>query len=425
MLGFTEEELRNKHCVDFSPPEDAERDWALFQQLRAGSIDHYQIDKRYFRRDGTLLWGRLSISLLNDRPSPLVLAMVEDITERKRAEEALRDSEAQFRSVFRDAGVGMVIVSSEGRYLAANPIFCGYLGYSEPELLQKTVQSITHPEDWPAFAEKLEEALLDRRGFQWLQKRCLHKSGRIVYSESSTSVIRNREGHAQFFVAHVLDITSRKEAEEALSAMTRKLIEAQEQERARIARELHDDINQRLALLAIQFDELKENPSDIHRLVNGLQKQTIEISNDVQALSHQLHSSTLVEYLGLAAAAKSLCREVSERQKMEINFNSDVSTSLPIEIGLALFRVLQETLQNAAKHSGVNRVEVLLTEHSGQVHLVVSDSGKGFNIEAASQGKGLGLTSMRERVRLVNGRLTIESKPMLGTKIHVDIPLHT
>jgi PAS domain S-box-containing protein len=425
MLGFTEEELRNKHCVDFSPPEDAERDWALFQQLRAGSIDHYQIDKRYFRRDGTLLWGRLSISLLNDRPSPLVLAMVEDITERKRAEEALRDSEAQFRSVFRDAGVGMVIVSSEGRYLAANPIFCGYLGYSEPELLQKTVQSITHPEDWPAFAEKLEEALLDRRGFQWLQKRCLHKSGRIVYTESSTSVIRNREGHAQFFVAHVLDITSRKEAEEALSAMTRKLIEAQEQERARIARELHDDINQRLALLAIQFDELKENPSDIHRLVNGLQKQTIEISNDVQALSHQLHSSTLVEYLGLAAAAKSLCREVSERQKMEINFNSDVSTSLPIEIGLALFRVLQETLQNAAKHSGVNRVEVLLAEHSGQVHLVVSDSGKGFNIEAASQGKGLGLTSMRERVRLVNGRLTIESKPMLGTKIHVDIPLHT
>src|SRR5499425_3066428 len=87
-LGFSEEELRNKHCVDFSPREDAEKDWALFQQLRAGSIDHYQLEKRYFRRDGSLVWGRLSISLLKSRPSSLVLAMVEDITDKKRAEEA-------------------------------------------------------------------------------------------------------------------------------------------------------------------------------------------------------------------------------------------------------------------------------------------------------------------------------------------------
>src|SRR6201982_768414 len=88
MLGFSEEELCNKHCVDFSPPEDAQRDWALFQKLRAGSIDHYQLEKRYFRRDGSLFWGRLSLSLLNHRPTPLVLAMVEDITEKKTAEEA-------------------------------------------------------------------------------------------------------------------------------------------------------------------------------------------------------------------------------------------------------------------------------------------------------------------------------------------------
>src|SRR5262249_21217038 len=87
-LGFSEEELRNKHCVDFSPPEDAEKDWALFQQLRAGSIDHYQLEKRYFRRDGSLVWGSLRISLLHSRPSPLVLAMVEDITEKKATEEA-------------------------------------------------------------------------------------------------------------------------------------------------------------------------------------------------------------------------------------------------------------------------------------------------------------------------------------------------
>src|SRR6202012_1758204 len=98
-IGFTEEELRSKHCVDFSPPEDAEKDWALFQQLRAGSIDRYQLDKRYFRRDGSLVWGRLNICLLKSCPCPLVLAMVEDITDKKQAEEAVKESEQRFRLV--------------------------------------------------------------------------------------------------------------------------------------------------------------------------------------------------------------------------------------------------------------------------------------------------------------------------------------
>lgn len=199
-LGFTEEELRRKHCVDFSPAEDAEKDWALFQELKAGLIDNYQLDKRYFRRDGTLVWGCLSFSLLNGRPSPLVLAMVEDITERKRAEEALRESESKFRSVFRDTGVCKVMVSPEGCFLAANKAFCDTLGYSEDELLEKTVESITHPEDWPAFADKLRDALTEKCGFQWVEKRCLHKSGRIVHTENTTSLILSREGNPQCFV---------------------------------------------------------------------------------------------------------------------------------------------------------------------------------------------------------------------------------
>src|SRR5215469_2594096 len=97
MLGFSEEELRSKHCVEFSPREDAEKDWVLFQQLRAGSIDHYQLEKRYFRRDGSSVWGRLSVSLLSTHPSPLVVAMVEDITDKKNAEEALHESEERLR----------------------------------------------------------------------------------------------------------------------------------------------------------------------------------------------------------------------------------------------------------------------------------------------------------------------------------------
>ena len=188
-----------------------------------------------------------------------MIGMVSAITERKCAEETLRESEERFRSVFRNAGVGMIIVSPEGHFLAANETFCDYLGYTEKELLEKSVQSVTLAEDWPAFSQKLNEAVAESGNLRRYEKRCLHKSGRIVCTESTASLIRNHDGSPQYFVGEVLDVTKRKEAEEALSTINRRLIEAQEQERTRIARDLHDDINQRLAMLAIGIEELQQN----------------------------------------------------------------------------------------------------------------------------------------------------------------------
>jgi signal transduction histidine kinase len=204
--------------------------------------------------------------------------------------------------------------------------------------------------------------------------------------------------------------------------MTRKLVEAQEKERARIARELHDDINQRLAMLALELEQLQDNPVEVGSRLQELRKQTTEIPNDVQALSHELHSSKLA-YLGVVAGIKSWCREFGERQRMEVEFRSDVLSVLPLEVGVCLFRVLQEAVHNAVKYSGTKRVEVQLAEHSNEVHLVARDSGKGFDIEAASQGRGLGLASMQERVRLMSGTISIESKPMGGTTINVRVPV--
>lgn len=154
-------------------------------------------------------------------------------------------------------------------------------------------------------------------------------------------------------VGMVADVTERKLAQEALSEMTRKLIDAQEEERSRIGRELHDDINQRLATVTVQLGELKEHPSEVGIRVQELRKQMAEISNDVQALSHDLHSSKL-DYLGVVAGMKSWCKEFSERHKTEIEFRSHVAGSLPMDVGRALFRVLQESLYNASKHSGVS-----------------------------------------------------------------------
>jgi signal transduction histidine kinase len=231
----------------------------------------------------------------------------------------------------------------------------------------------------------------------------------------------HKDGSFAGYIGSCIDVTDRKLAEETLSGMTRKLVEAQEQERARIARELHDNINQRLAMLALELEQLNQNPSEIESRVQELRKRTTELSSDVQALSHDLRSSQL-EYLGVVAGMKSWCKEFGERQKMQIDCRPDVRSTLPPELGLCLFRVLQEALHNAAKHSGVKRIEVQLQEEAGEIHLTVNDSGRGFDVEAVKQGKGLGLTSMRERVRLVNGTIAIDSKPMGGTSIHVRVP---
>src|SRR5262249_45527347 len=153
--------------------------------------------------------------------------------------------------------------------------------------------------------------------------------------------------------------------------------------------------------------------SALQSRIQRLQEDTTEILNDVQALSHELHSSKL-EYLGVVDGMKSWCKEFAERQKIQIDFRTNVTSPLPFEIGLSLLRVLQESLHNALKHSGVKRAEVQLSEHSSDIDLTISDSGKGFDIEAAREGSGLGLISMQERIRLVNGTIAIESKPMAG-----------
>jgi len=224
-----------------------------------------------------------------------------------------------------------------------------------------------------------------------------------------------------------LDVTKRKEAEEALSTLNRRLIEAQEQERARIARDLHDDINQRIAMLAIELDGLKQDPRvsspEVRSLLKGLSERLSDLGMEIQAMAHRLHSSKL-DYLGVVVAMKAFCAEFADHQKVKIDFrHDDVPKALPEDISLCLFRVLQEAMSNAVKHSGERHFKVVLECTPDQLHLTVADHGAGFDPPTVLNRGGLGLTSMRERVRLVNGTFTVDSKPMSGTNIHVWVPL--
>ncbi len=387
----------------------------------------YELDLEMIRPDGSTRWvrARREAQRAWDGQLTQLHGTLQDITEQKLAETALRESEARFHDLFRDAGVGMIIVSPNGHFIAANETFCSCLGYTEEELCQMTVQDVTQPEDWPQFSAKLREALETKMSFRRFEKRCRHKSGRTVYTESSASLIRTPSGEPRYFVGEVLDITERKRAEEALSTLSQRLIEAQEEERTRIARELHDDINQQIASLAVRLDclNLPASAREFRREVETVRKLVENVGSDIQALSHRLHSSKL-EHLGLAKAAAGSCREFSDLQKVEIDFHSEnVPRDLSPEISLCLFRVLQEGLQNAVKHSGSRHLQVSLMGRTDRVELTIHDSGIGFEPGQAMTGRGLGLTSMKERLKLVNGQLSIDSKLQHGTTIQACVPV--
>jgi signal transduction histidine kinase len=217
----------------------------------------------------------------------------------------------------------------------------------------------------------------------------------------------------------------RRLAEEALSNVRRQLVEAEDRERTRIARDLFDGICQRLALLTVQLQQIEAARSSSTVESSGIEelwKETSNINMDVQALAHELYFAKL-EYLGLAASMKAFCREFSAQQKVDIDFsNSDLPNLLPPRISACLFRVLQEALRNSAKHSGVHHFAVDLRGSPDAIHLTVRDSGLGFDPEAKPHN-GLGLISMEERLKLVNGRLSIDSQRNCGTTIHAHVPL--
>jgi signal transduction histidine kinase len=230
---------------------------------------------------------------------------------------------------------------------------------------------------------------------------------------------------APFMTLSVL-VEERKRAEEALTAMSGRLITAQEEERTRIARELHDDLSQRMALVQIGLEEFKQDIDGLtcqaEQKLDNLGGILSDVSSDLHVLSRQLHPG-LLESLGLVASLKRICTEFSSQYKLEVQFiHRDIPKEIPGNVALCLFRIVQEGLRNIAKHSGAPTAEIELVGNADQIYLSISDSGHGFNVESAQEAIGLGLISMRERLRLVGGHLSIESELNWGTRICVRIP---
>jgi PAS domain S-box-containing protein len=282
-----------------------------------------------------------------------------------------------------------------------------------------------HPDDLQRCLADYHEHFDRRQGFH-IEYRLRRHDGEYRWI-SDTGVPRfSPDGSFAGYVGSGFDVTESKNAAEALSNINARLIEAQEQERARIARELHDDIGASLAVLGIEMlragQPMSGSSGNVHPGISEVYEKMQEIAKRVSRLSHQLHSPAL-QYMGLGEAIRMECREFSERYGIPaICCCRDVPRKLDQAVALSFFRVVQEALRNAAKHSGADRVDVKVVTDSALLTLVVRDNGRGFDVEQSRRARGLGLISMRERMRLVGGEFEIRSQPGRGVEIECRAP---
>lgn len=427
LFGFKKSEIPNIKFEDYVSPEycDEVRD-RHNRRMRGEDVPNH-LEYEGIRRDGVRIWLEAEVVPIRDREGNLVGSQktLRDVTERKRAEIALRESEERFRLVANTAPVMIWMCDPSGSCTYVNKPWLDFTGRNAEGELGEGWKGRIHPDDLDAMWMKSNEGF-ERRQTVEVQYRVKRHDGEYRWILDIGVPRFDSDGTFAGYIGSCIDITERKLAEEAMASMGRRLIEAHEQERTWIGRELHDDINQRLALLAVELDRLKEHQllnAELQEKVSHAQNRIGDIAKDIQALSHRLHSSKL-EYLGLATAASSFCREFSQHSKIHIDFTHEgVPRNLPQEVSLCLFRVLQEALQNALKYSGVRNFTVDLHGTPDSIELRVADTGIGFEEQDAFIQQGLGLISMRERLQLVHGEFSVKSKPGAGTTIYARVPL--
>ncbi len=354
-----------------------------------------------------------------------ISVVARDVASRKRAEEALRRSEEKFSKAFEASPAMITIVRiSDRQYIEVNRAFERQTGFQRAEVIGRPLSQIAGQDGLESLNYAFDEAV-ERGSVRNMEAVVGRKGGGFLTVLLSAEVVGFDGQLCVLTVAE--DISERKQAELDRTELSRRLMTAQEAERRRIARELHDGIGQSLALLGIQLQRAgqlsasgKRNPG-----VAELCTKVKEIGTQVSRLSHQLHSSEL-EFLGLAVAVKSLCREFSEQYGTKINCTcTKIPGELDNDIALSLLRIVQEALHNVAKHSRASSVIVQLSGESRELALSISDNGVGFEVGRIGSARGLGLISMRERIHLAGGEFDISSKPGGGTKIQARVPLLT
>jgi PAS domain S-box-containing protein len=362
-----------------------------------------------------------------------------DITERQQAEEALRESEARFRTIFQDAAIGISLTDLEGRIINCNPALHKMMGYAADELIGKTFMEISHPDDLERNLELFRELLAGRLDQYQLEKRYRRPGGQYFWARVTVSSVKGAGSAPLYNIAMIEDITQRKqvqekllESEQNLRHLASQLLTAQERERERISRELHDELGQSLLVLKLQAGHVAKNlPKEqaaVRNECQGMMQRLDHLVDEVRRLARDL-TPTMVRDLGLSLALKRLLEEFSQHYKVQADIDQveDMDESFPLETQIGIYRIFQESLTNIGKYAEASRLTVAIRRGDGHVSFLVADDGRGFNVDEVwsrdPASRGLGLMAMEERARMMGGSLEIRSQEGQGTRIEFKVPV--
>jgi PAS domain S-box-containing protein len=420
-LGRTVVELSAQSIFGLTVPSEIPQVWLHLQELLAGVREIRQVERKFLRKDGSATWGRVTLSMAGGKTGTerFVMAMVEDVTESMATREQLEQSKHMLTMAL-DASRTVAWEydphTDVMNWLDRNRNTAKTTEAPRSEYFSNILQHVV-PDDW-ALLRALIKSMLQTGGIFSTEFRMIGRDGTIRWMLGKGQLYQKSPDAHPKIVGVTMDISHLKRAQVELQQLAKRLMQAQEEERKRISLELHDDIGQRVALLAIELDLVQQqlNGNEMVRdRVARAQFSAEEIGSDIHQISHSLHSSKL-KYLGLPAAVREFCSLISETHGLAIEFGcAEQKPNLTEEEALALFRVAQEALNNAARHSHAGRVKVLLSFSEMHAMLSVADDGVGFN--SSDQCDGIGLIGMRERVRSIGGELRIVSTPGSGTEL--------
>jgi PAS domain S-box-containing protein len=427
IFGYKREEVIGRSAVELGIIQDSPFRDELLRALReTGRIMNREIQSR--TRDGRPLILLHSAEVIELGGKKCVLRVSHDVTDRKCAEEALRESEQRFRSYFELAAVGFSISSRETRLLAVNDEYCRIMGYSREELLAKTWVEMTHPEDLKPNEILFDQALAGKTDAYTLNKRMIRKDGQVIHTTVSVRCVRRPDGVPDYFVGLLLDITEREKAvereQQARAEYTLRLIASQEAERERIAGQLHDSLGQCLSLIKnhVQLILLQKRiPAAARKELETISETTSAAIAEMRRISQDLHPYQL-DHLGLTGALTALLESAANASHIVFEKKLDgVEGVFSRDAAANLYRIVQEAVNNILKHSGAKHSRITLERDVRDVRLFIEDDGQGFSPNG--QAKGMGLKNMAERARILGGSLKLDSAPGNGVRIEIIVPI--